>query len=833
MKTIKFFISLLVCWTGLCSIGHCFEVSAQVDKTKISSEESIILVIEVRGGKAEPDLSVVRDFKVSSRGTSSSFRFINGKSERSSSYRFLLTPLSKGELSIPSIPVTGDGKTVRTEPVTIKVAAAKTTSEESQNLFARAELSRARIYPGEAVVYNLRFFSSRQLSGLAFESTPDFKGIPANQVGKERSYTKTINGVLFQITELNYLLQPANPGTYKAKTYKLDPIVLIAQLIVKSRPGSGFDSFFDDSFFSRRQTKPVRVSSNPLSLKVLPLPRYSGSDKFSGLVGSFDIEATLDKQEIIVGDSATLTIKISGSGNIMDAGAPDLDMAPYKLEPETFKIYDDTPVESIKITSQGYQGHKIFKKALVPVNPGKYKLPGLSLVYFDVKEKAYKILKTPEIPLNVLPGAKIYMTENQTKIPQVTQKEVVLMSRDILDIKEGLDVLRPQKELSMTWFLMFMGFPALLFSGLSFYVRIGKKEDSIEKSMQEKVKRILKQAEKISPEDKAFSNRLYSALVSAILSTAGRKGETLTLGEAKSILTEAGTDPDKIKNILELLEKIESACFSGRKIDTAEGKSLLKNVRKAIKMLIIILACTLFFAFSSEKLMADELSYVEGVRHYKAGQFSKAASIFENLALSGVKNAFLYYNTGNAFLKADDLGRAILWYERAKVIMPNDPDLNYNLSYAQSLLKDKTDKTEDSVDIMGILFFWDKLFSVTAIRITTIAFSFIFFTWASVRVLKRQKIFSGTGIALFAALIFVILLVTAQHYTHHHRINAVVLDREITVRSGMSDDSTELFRLHAGTKVKVEDKHGEYLKIRFSRDRIGWVEAGKAEIINY
>ena len=60
---------------------------------------------------------------------------------------------------------------------------------------------------------------------------------------------------------------------------------------------------------------------------------------------------------------------------------------------------------------------------------------------------------------------------------------------------------------------------------------------------------------------------------------------------------------------------------------------------------------------------------------------------------------------------------------------------------------------------------------------------------------------------------------------------AVVVKDEAAVRSGFSDDSTKLFVLHSGTKVKVERVHGRYLMIFFSKGKMGWVRQGDAEII--
>ncbi|MFA5903572.1 MAG: BatD family protein, partial [Desulfobacula sp.] len=535
------------------------------------------------------------------------------------------------------------------------------------------------------------------------------------------------------------------------------------------------------------------------------------------------------KVSLKAGESATLTIKISGSGNIMDASLPLIDM-----DQNAFKIYDDNPVENINLTEKGYEGEKTFKKALVPVNPGEYRVPPITLVYFDTREESYKEVSTREIQLTVIPSGEVRVVETPgSGAPlagtPVVKKEVALVNQDIFEIKEGLEALAPYREIKPFFFAVLMLIPALIFSCVRVIVRVRKKEDPVGKIMQEKAKRHLKEAEKMNVGDKGFLSRLYSSLVSGVLARAQKKGETLTLAEARTILTDTGADKEVMDNITHLLEKIESARFGGRIIDEKEGKTLLSEVGRVIRMLCLAFLCLGFLSFSPEKAVADSgADFISGVRQYKEGKFGEAAKAFESLAVSNLKSPYLYYNTGNAYLKAGDLGRAILWYERAKTILPNDPDLNFNLDYAVSLVKDKN---ESSTEIQDVLFFWDRLFSARGIQIAAVFFSFVFFTWACIRVIQNRKIFSGTGMILCAVFVLITLMALVQYQQKAFRRAAVIIEDEVSVRSGTTDTSTKLFSLHAGTKVSVEDEREGYLKIWFSKDRIGWVKPLDAEII--
>lgn len=115
-----------------------FKVTCNVDKTKISKDDSIFLKLVVDGGKADLDLSMIKDFKVISRGSSSSYKFINGKSTRQAIYRFVLIPLKKGKLKIPSIKAEKNGQTAFTREIGIQVSEQAVDTDDTRGLFAKA-----------------------------------------------------------------------------------------------------------------------------------------------------------------------------------------------------------------------------------------------------------------------------------------------------------------------------------------------------------------------------------------------------------------------------------------------------------------------------------------------------------------------------------------------------------------------------------------------------------------------------------------------------------------------------------------------------------------------
>ncbi|MCP4673310.1 MAG: protein BatD, partial [Desulfobacula sp.] len=172
MKIKKIILVILLCLMALPGLCSTLDVTARVDKYKISQEDSIFLTIEVNGGKADLDLSGIKDFKVLSRGTSTSFNYINGKSQRKASYQYVLMPLSRGTLKIPALKATRKDQTAFTKQIIIHVADQIVDPHEIKALFLKAFMAKNQVFVGEQTIFTLQFFTSKRLSGLGFEKPP-------------------------------------------------------------------------------------------------------------------------------------------------------------------------------------------------------------------------------------------------------------------------------------------------------------------------------------------------------------------------------------------------------------------------------------------------------------------------------------------------------------------------------------------------------------------------------------------------------------------------------------------------------------------------------------
>lgn len=221
--------------------------------------------------------------------------------------------------------------------------------------------------------------------------------------------------------------------------------------------------------------------------------------------------------------------------------------------------------------------------------------------------------------------------------------------------------------------------------------------------------------------------------------------------------------------------------------------------------------------------------FLAALEDYKSGDYAAAAKTLEAIAADGVQNGQLYYDIGNAHLKNNDLGRAILWYERALKRIPNDPDLRFNYDYARSLTKDAQE--ENTISLVRILFFWKYQLSAGATIMLALIFNLLFWLLAALWRLTRRRGPRNAALAILLPMIVFILTAGYNYYEAVHRPHAIVLPGKVAVRAGLEPTATELFELHAGAKVTVVRRMKNHVQIQYSEDKIGWVRTEAVERI--
>ncbi len=106
-----------------------------------------------------------------------------------------------------------------------------------------------------------------------------------------------------------------------------------------------------------------------------------------------------------------------------------------------------------------------------------------------------------------------------------------------------------------------------------------------------------------------------------------------------------------------------------------------------------ILSC--YFVFQALRTWGAEVParadslVLEGNRHYMNREYEKAVDCYTQVLNMGYSAPSLYFNLGNAFYKQNNFPKAILYYEKARILDPTDEDIRQNLAIANSRIMDK------------------------------------------------------------------------------------------------------------------------------------------------
>ena len=270
-----------------------------------------------------------------------------------------------------------------------------------------------------------------------------------------------------------------------------------------------------------------------------------------------------------------------------------------------------------------------------------------------------------------------------------------------------------------------------------------------------------------------------------------------------------------------------------------------------MKRLIVFLALALVLAHGGAVKAAEsdspEALFAAGNAAYEAGAFADAIDRYLEVARGGVANADLYYNLGNAYFKAGDLGRSVLWYERALRIEPRSDDARANLAMVRSLLRDQQ-LIPAQGGVRSAALAWHRRLSTTESAAVACGFYALFCIAALVLIFRRARPVASIyrrlswvsparlfGLTMTQDLILAMAVTAAlavvfagSAYSKIQDSRAagrgVVVTEEVAVFSGPSEDATIQFKIHEGTIVSVRDGRSGWVRVDLPGDLSGWVE---------
>ena len=796
------------------------------------------------------------------KGTSTSISIINGQRTKTSqtTYTYVLLPKKTGKFQIPSANAVVKGESVVSGRHSIEVVSngaaqsgqqsqsqqgarqegasqASTGAVSGEDLFLRLNLSKSKAVVGETITATLKLYQRVNIAGFEDARFPSFNGFWSQEVMAPTNIEfkrENVGDVIYNSAILrSWTLIPQQAGDIK-----IDPAELVCLVNVRaprSSTGSIFDSFFQDDY----QTVRKRVSTQAYTVHVTPVPAGAPAS-FGGGVGTFRMDASLSRDSLKTHDAASITVTVSGKGNVALLEAPKIDF------PSDFEVYD------VKVSETATS--KTFEYPFIPRSHGDFVLGPVEYSYYDVQAGRYVTLRSAEMPVSVSRGAELGAQESSGQlIAGTNRKDVKSLGSDIRYIAGSVPALR-KSGVMFAGSALFWGiavFLALLACALYFILQkiTARKADvalSRKRSATKMARRRLALAGEYLGKNlySAFYEELHKALLGFVSDKLGMDATDMSKDNIRSRLIEKGVSEGVAADFISLIDACEFARYSpdaGHDAMNSHYESAvsvistmdesMKKYRKpssAAAAALLMLALTAFPAtLSAASSAASDSLWNSAVRAYEEGRWTDALQIWEGVSALGLESSELQYNMGNAHYRNGDLAESIIAYERALKLDPSNKDARFNLEFVNSQVQDKI----ETVPEFFLRTWFRSIRRVLSANMWAVVFLLLFAAALGMALLFLLGSTLGvrkTG--FFVSLVLLLCSVGALSFSLAGRHDARRADDAVVVKAVSSvkssparESAVNLFVLHEGTKVRMLDSVGDWCNIELSDGRQGWV----------
>lgn len=870
-------VCLLLAWT---QVVHAVQVRISVSPERVTVGQQFMVVVEVQGegvGQVpRPTLPEHPQIRRTGQYESRNFSYVNGRMTGSLAVRYVMVGLEPGNYELGPATVQSGDESVASNPVNVEVLAAGSSANVGpgssgggpagpspgtpqpgappraggandaavqsggKDIFVVAEVNDKTPYVNQQITYTFTFLrrAGIQIFQGSQYAPPEATGFWKEELDTTEPTEVVIDGKQYIAERVRIAYFPTGPGEFTIGEANLTTSV--AEM--RSRRRDPFDIFGQDPFGFFREGREVRLQTNPIKIRVQPLPEESKPSDFCGGVGKFTLESSVDKTLLKAGDPATLTLKLFGEGNVKVIPAPDLSQI------DGFKIYESESHESSAAAGGKIRGEKSWQFVLVPTTGGIAEIPAIHLSVFNPETRAYETLQTKPIPVTVEATALDEALSRGEGL-EIAKEKVRLRERDIRYLKDAPTKFRRaggRIPISPTLLLQH-AVPALLFGG-ALYVRRRKDRmaSDVRWARSQKARGI---AEKTLQEsDKAlragdlelFHGALSKALRGYVADRLHVSSASLDLASVRDELVRRGLTTEQFDELTRMIAHCDLARYSPQGKDVSRAAELLREARNWVAnfaKLAVFLGFVLALVAPDRSLAGTSAdwhaAFDRGMSAYESGDFEAAQTAFREILEDGVDDAVVHYNVANASFKVGKLGEAIFHYRKAKALAPRDEDVEANLEYARFLARDTTEGTptdETRSETWASRLTPEEIFRWTPHGFAAACVLGIVGLFVPSRLRKPTRQLAMAGLVLWAVAATSSAVLAAWNARDPE---GVVLAKSVDVRTGPATNLPVAFVLHEGAEVTIQGTRGSWVEIALSRELHGWVEESGIARLEY
>jgi len=500
----------------------------------------------------------------------SSTSIINGKATRSRSLVYNYKTKKAGKFTFKSAIAVVNGKEMKSNPFTIEVVKGKKPAEDDPNVgdqfFVRVEPSTTEARIGQQITVDYKLYTKIGIESYDMGEDPDYKGFYAQDIRRfsYRTTREELNGEMYTTKVFKRVaLYPQQAGLLT-----IEPLSL--RLGVSKQASGRRRSFF----FNEVKYIPYVVDSVQINVK--PFPADSIPPNFSGAVGRYEMQASLDKRNMSTDDALTITMSIQGNGDLKRIQSPKLDLG------EKFDVYDPSILEEKSFEFEGeIQGRKVFEYQALPLEPGTYSVQP-RFTYYDIDSSRFLTLAVEPTTLNVKKGRK-------RKASSIVKKEDEVKA-EFYPIKETTSLSKQGKFFfGSPLFWILIGLPFAFLGGAIIYRNQQLKNGSIDLTLlkSQKAQKVttekLAQAEIFMKENnsKGFYDEVSKASFGYVCDKLSIPLSELSKANVQEKLQSLNVTQQYIDDFIKIIKTSEMALFAGMD-NSAAMQETYQNTKEVI-----------------------------------------------------------------------------------------------------------------------------------------------------------------------------------------------------------------------------------------------------------
>lgn len=254
------------------------------------------------------------------------------------------------------------------------------------------------------------------------------------------------------------------------------------------------------------------------------------------------------------------------------------------------------------------------------------------------------------------------------------------------------------------------------------------------------------------------------------------------------------------------------------------------RLKQILYLLIFLIVPVLSFANAK-----DDALLARGNSLYAKGAYQQALDTYQKILTKDEQSVTVYFNMGNAYFKLGDLPAALLNYEKAQRLAPNDEDIKANIRFVNARTVDKVEELPEFFlsrwwTLMLLSFTSGTLAAASLLLVLIGSGLLILYFFTHQIILKKVSFYSA--IVLLVLGVFTVFVLSQQHSYYSNHKQAIVFASPVAIKGAPAENSKILFMVHEGTKVTLLDNNSGWSRIRLANGNEGWMKTADFRVID-